>query len=240
MNDIIRPLTPCGMVGWDAHNQLWLWKNREIGGREGTIIADVRGKICPVCRHGWEITAESLGDQHYWTGRAEWAHESCFIRFLALQDQDFWRSALIEAQFIFGQLDNPKMLGEGGSGLQEIPNEYWGPKDPWGAGQPWYRVRLLKKLEDGYTNGPFGRTLKLGSRKRVYVLEVEPGEGPYDRALAEKLFASEKVTKEIRSDGIMVHAWGQDKAQEYLKHFAEILGVTEMRRKAAEALSSRR
>lgn len=240
MNDIIRPLTKDGMVGWDQYDQLWLWRNEKHGGRSGSIIADVRGKLCPICKHGWEITAESLGDQEYMIGRAEWAHLSCFIRYQALQDFDFWRSSLIDAGFIFGQLDNPKYIGEGGPSLQEIPNEYWGPKDPWGAGQPWYRVRLLKKLADGYTNTAHGRTLKLGLRKRVYVLEVEPGEGPYDQALAEKLFAPEDVTKEICGDRMMVHAWGQTKAQEYLRHFSEVLGVTEMRRKAAEALASRR
>jgi hypothetical protein len=239
MNTIVKPLTPCGMVGWDEYGQLCLWI-KEGDRRIGTHIADVRDKICPICKHGWEVTAKSLADQHYWQGRAEWAHESCIIRYGALRDFDFWRAALIDAGFIFGQLDNPKCIGDGGPSLQEIPNEYWPKGDPWGAGQPWYRVRLLKKLEDGYTNGPLGRTLKLGSRKRVYVLVVEPGDGHYDRVLAEKLFASEDVTKEIRSDGMMVHAWGQDKAKEYLRHFAEILGVTEMRRKAAEALASRR
>lgn len=240
MNDIIKPLTRCGMVGWDAHNQLWLWKLEKSGSRCGTIIADVRGRVCPICNHGWEITAESLGDQHYMMSRAEWAHQSCLIRYMALQDFDFWVGALVDAGFIFGKIPNPESRSERAPSLEAIPNEYWGPQDPWGAGQPWYRAHLLKKMEDGYTNTAHGRILKLGARKRVYVLEVESGEGSYDRAMAEKLFASEDVTKEIRSDRIMVHAWGRDKAKEYLKHFAEILGVTEMRRKAAEALASRR
>jgi hypothetical protein len=236
MNDIIRPLTPCGMVGWDEYNQLWLWRLEKSGNRSGTIIADIRGRTCPICNHGWEITPESLGDQHYLMSRAEWAHESCFIRYIALQEFDFWCDALVGAGFIFGRGEDRKRLPS----LEAIPNEYWPQGDPWGAGQPWYRVHLLKKMEDGYTNTAHGRFLKLGSRKRVYVLEVEPGEGSYDQAMAEKLFAPEDVTKKIRSDGMMIHAWGREKAREYLKHFAEILGVAEMRRKAAEALASRR
>lgn len=240
MNDIIKPLTSCGMVGWDAHNQLWLWKNEPHGGRSGTIIADVRGMICPICNHGWQITAESLGDQYYLMSRHQQAHQSCYIRYIALQDFDFWVGALVDAGFIFGPVENPSRMGEGGASIEAIPNEYWGQKDPWGAGQPWYRARLLKKMEDGYTNIAHGRILKLGSRKRVYVLEVEPGEGSFDREMAVKLFSSENVTKQISQNAIMVHAWGREKAKEYLKHFADILGVTDMRRKASEALASRR
>lgn len=236
MNDIIRPLTPDKMVGWDEYNQLWAWKC-EGKDRIGRIIADVRGKICPICAHGWAVTADSLTDQYFWDDRVEYAHQSCFIRLSALNEHTFWLDALVDAGFIFGPVDNPERFGEGGPSLQALPNEYWGPKDPWGAGKPWYRVRLLKKQEDGYTNTAHGRTLKVGSRKRVFQLSVEDGEGSYDYDLAQKRFASEDVTKEITRRGLMVHAWGRDKAKEYLKHLADILGVTEMRRKAAEALA---
>lgn len=224
MNDIIKPLSKDGLVGWDQYGQLWLW--RVDGERRcGTTISDVRQKTCCVCRRGWEETAQSLGDQHYWQNRAEWAHESCFIRFRALQEYEFWEEALVAGGFIFGWNDDPWTMKEQKASLKAIPNEYWGSKDPWGAWRPWYRVRILKKLQDG-KNVPHGRTLKLGSRKRVYHMEIEPGEGFYDEAAAHRLFDGEDVTKEIGRDGMMIHAWGDTKAQEYLKHFATILGAS--------------
>jgi ribosomal protein L37E len=224
LNDIVKPLTRDGLVGWDRFGQLWLWQV-EGERRSGTIIADVRGKTCAVCGYGWKESAESLGNQHYWRNRAEWAHETCYIRYLAIQEFDFWWEALVGAHFIFGREDNPKTVAELGPALESLPNQYWGPNDPWGAGRPWYRARLLKKLPNG-DNASLGRTLKLGSRKRVYHLEIEPGEGPYDAVAASRLFEPEDVTKTIRADGMMVHAWGDLKAKEYLRRFSEVLGLT--------------
>lgn len=224
MNDIVKPLTQDGMVGWDQFGQFWIWK-AEGADRVGSIYHDVREKVCCICRHGWEVTAESLVDQYFMDNRAEFAHKSCFIRFLSLQEFDFWVNALVEAKFMFGPTDNPRCIGEAAA-LEAIPNEYFGQKDPWGAGQPWYRARLLKRVDkEKSLNGPLGRTLKLGQRKRVYVLEIEKGPAQYDEKLAKELFEKEGVTKEIGRDGMMIHAWGRDKAREYLKHFAKILNV---------------
>lgn len=236
MNHIVKPLTRDGLVGWDEFGQFWIWKV-EGDRRSGGIYHDVREKVCCVCRRGWEKTADSLRDQYFWDRRAEWAHKSCLIRFEALREYEFWCNALVEAGFIFGPSDNPTMIAQDGAALESIPNGYWPNSDPWGVGQPWYRARLLKKLEDDYTNAPHGRTLRFGSRKRVYHLEIEPGTGPYDMERAMALFANEAVTKEIRPDRLMVHAWGNEKAREYLKHFATVLGADwrENRRKKALA-----
>jgi hypothetical protein len=216
MNDIVKPVTPDGMVGWDEFNQLWAWK-MEGANRVGTIIADVREKTCAVCRRGWDLTGESLLDQFYWRSRAEWAHETCYIRYLALEEFDFWVNALVGARFMFGSGD-----GRGPS-LESLPNGYHSASK-WFAGQPWYRARLLKRGPDD-SRPPLGRTLRLGARKRVYHLQIEAGEAPYDAALAEKIFAPEDVTKSINPEGMYIHAWGQAKAKEYLGHFAEILHI---------------
>lgn len=236
MNDIIKPVTVDGMAGFDQFGQFYIkYQKGEyvIGGK----YDDVREKICCICGHGWELTAKSLRDQEFLRHRAEHAHQSCVIRYAALQEYDFWYRAVLDAGFMFGPLDNPTYIAEGGPAFESIPNEYWPKGDPWGAGQPWYRVRLLKRVDHKKSlNGPLGRTLKLGHRKRVYVLEIEPGPGEYDHKMAKELLGNEKVygdvkvTMDIRSDGLMIHAWGQEKAREYLRHFAEILGVTEMRR----------
>lgn len=225
MNDIIKPLTKDGLVGWDDLGQFWVY-HWEGPHKVGSIYHDVREKICCVCGHGWEVSGDSLRDQYFWDGRAEWSHQTCLIRYLALQEFDFWRNSLVDAGFMFGPIDNRRYIAEGGASIQAIPNEYLGPKDPWGAGQPWYRVRLLKRVnEEKSENGPLGRTLKLGSRKRVYHMEIEEGGSPYDAEKAKQLFAPEDVTKRLGENGMMVHAWGRDKAREYLRHFAEILGV---------------
>jgi len=127
---------------------------------------------------------------------------------------------------MYGPVDNPEMIAEGGPALESLPNGYWGQRDPWGAGMPWYRARLLKRVDEKKRlNGPLGRTLRLGKRKRVYHLEIEKGAGPCDVAASKRLFEKEDVTKDIGEDRLMVHAWGKDKAREYLRHFAEILGA---------------
>ena len=214
MNDIVRPLTQDGMVGWDAHDQLWLWK-AEGKNRVGTIIADVRGKTCPVCARGWEPTAVSLGDQYFWRSREEWAHESCFTRYLGIDEHEFWHGALCSVVRFHG--------------LVKLPNEYGGA---WNT--PWYRIPLCD----------VPRTLKLGRRKRVYHMEIEALEAELaaprdaeegarrlvakarmDFSKAEALFKSEDVTKEFSEHSVMIHAWDRERARQYLRKFAEILGL---------------
>jgi len=237
MNDILKPVTADGMAGYDQFGQFYIkWQDREY--TCGSVFHDVREKICCICGRGWELTSKSLRDQDFLSHRAEFAHQSCVIRYEALQEYDFWYRAVLDAGFMFGPLDNPRYIAEGGPALESIPNGYWPKGDAWGEGKPWYRVRLLKRLpEDKQTaderNCELGRTLKLGARKRVYHLEIEPGPGEYDHKLAQELLGNEKVygdvkvTMDIRPDGLMIHAHGREKAREYLKHFARILGIPE-------------
>lgn len=204
MNDIVKPLTPDGMCGWDEHNQLWLWKAEAGGGKCGRIIGDPRGHKCRICLQGWLLTTESLEDQAWSREYEEWCHLSCQIRYSGLKERDMWFGALVGAGIRF-------------HGLEAIPNEYW-CNDPWYGQRPWYRVRLLDSR----------RTLKLGKRKRVYCLEIEsamPGAGFYSQEQAQDLFKMEDVTKTIRPDSLLIHAWSDDKAREYLKAFAQILGL---------------
>lgn len=226
MNRIVKPLTSDGMVGFDESGQLCLWKEEEGGGRIGKMIADVRKETCFICLRGWQVTAESLEDQSYNDGHAAWSHRSCAIRYGALTQFDFWYGALIEAGFIFGR---EKTERDRLPALESLPNGYHGGTDPWCAGMPWYRVHLLKKDVGKWENSPHGRTLRLGRRKRVWHMEIEPGTGSYDAEAARTLFAGEDVTKDIGDDRMMVHAWGRDKAREYLRHFAVILNANAWR-----------
>lgn len=200
MNDIVKPLTPDGMCGWDEFGQLCLWK---VDGdrRVGTLIGDPRGHTCRICQQGWALTIESLEDQMYWSDFREWVHRSCSIRYSALKERDKWFWALVDAGIRF-------------DGLQEIPNGYW-HRDPWRGKKPWYRVKLLDSE----------RTLKLGFRKRVSHMEIESGTGSFSRALAEELFKDENGTKQIGDDSVLIHAWTDEKALEYLKAFARIMAL---------------
>lgn len=205
MNEIVKYLTPDGMCGWDAHGQLWLWKVRDDGRPVGTIIGDPRGHKCRICQQGWILTVESLEDQERWREYEEWVHLSCSIRYNALRERDMWFDALVAAGIRF-------------HGLEEIPNEYWA-RDPWWSKRPWYRVRLH--------DAP--RALKLGRRKRVYHMEIEASgaAGLYSKDLADRLFKDEDVTKSVGAEGMMVHAWGPEKAKDYMKRFAQVLGLAQ-------------
>lgn len=77
--------------------------------------------------------------------------------------------------------------------VKEIPNEYEGAM----AIMPWFVVTTAK--------GP----IKIGWRKRV--IEIDWNETGVEE-WAEKLFPDEDVTKNGRS----IHAWGYEKAKEYL------------------------
>ena len=113
-----------------------------------------------------------------------------------------WFQALVDAGIRF-------------DGLDQIPNEYW-RNDPWHSRKPWYRVRLLDTE----------KTLKLGCRKRVYHMEIQPGgEGHFDPQVAKAAWEKEKVTQEIGTDSLYIHAWSEAKVRIYMLDFAKILGL---------------
>lgn len=80
--------------------------------------------------------------------------------------------------------------------LEEIPNRY--DSGPYSVNRPWYRVTT-----------PVGHFV-LGWRKRV--IQIDWSETTVKSTAAE-LFPGEDVTKGDR----MIHAWGYQKAAEYLK-----------------------
>jgi len=82
--------------------------------------------------------------------------------------------------------------------MEQIPNEYWGDKDPMALRSPWYNVAT----KIGF--------FKVGWRKRVLVLDWERTEV---KTTADTLFQNEDVTKGER----MIHCYGYGKATEYLK-----------------------
>jgi len=198
-NSIVKPLTPDGMCGWDGFGQLWVYHVTKEG-RLGRLIGDPRGHKCRICGQGWVLTTESLMDQHWIREYQEWRHLSCHVRFLGLCDRDMWVNLLVDTRLWF-------------TSIQEIPNEYW-RNDPPYSDRPWYRVTLRDCRP----------TLKLGRRKRVYHMEIEPHDKkPLPIEQAQELFRGENVTKGVSDSGIYIHAWTEAKALEYLKAFEKML-----------------
>lgn len=191
MNDILRPVTPDGMIGYDQYNQLFYWR-QEGKDKVGTIIGDPRGSICPICGRGWETTTESMADQYYHRAREKWLHETCFNRYLSFREYMFWHDLICAARIRF-------------EGLMEITNEYGAA---WN--NPWYTGKLL--------DAP--ARLKLGTRKRVFHMEIMSDE-PYCNPVAFDEFAKEDVTKGKTPTGFYIHAWTEAKALEYMKIFAK-------------------
>lgn len=196
MNDIVRPITADGSVGFDGFNQL-VYRRHEGEWIVTSIISDVRGKLCVVCGHGWKETGPGLADQDYWRNFDEHVHQSCAVRFRALQDRGDFYMAVVDAGLRF------KMIS--------IPNGYWPDSYP-ESKAPWYRFELLDYP---------GITFTIGARKRVFLFEV-CGEIPwYSRAASE--FASENVTMEFESSRIMLHAWNTNKLRDYVARAARLL-----------------
>lgn len=202
MNDILRPLTPDGMCGWDKHNQLWLWEAEEGGRKVGRIIGDPRGHKCRLCQQGWMLTVESLKDQWYDHDYKEWWHYTCYIRYITLKDRDLFDGALIEAKIRF-------------DGLKEMPSQYW-RNDPIWSKRNWYSTKALDQPIE----------IILGSRKRVYNIEFTSDEAPlkaWQEAAHE--FAKEDVTKEFAPKRVLLHALGGDQLKDYVKRLSRVFGL---------------
>jgi hypothetical protein len=81
--------------------------------------------------------------------------------------------------------------------VEKIPNGYWSAASPYGVNHPWLVVTT-----------PVGR-ITIGWRKRVISIDWTDSSV---NLTADAIFPSEEVTK----IGCLIHAWGYDKAKEYL------------------------
>ena len=219
MNDILRPITEDGNVGFDKYDQLVCWVQRGES-RVGTMIKDVRELTCCICNHGWEATAEGMSDQQHWQLTDSWVHLTCLIRHTGLNERSEFQRAMIDARTVDVGIRFEST---------DIPNRYWGNGDLYGA-KPWYQFDLLD----------FPVRFIIGSRKRVVVVQVEPLGSPpvppdaFEKGIyapyipkilfwwkeAEAAFADEDVTKEFGPERVMLHAWGKDKLKEYVAKLA--------------------
>lgn len=200
MNDILRPITPDGNVGFDQYDQL-NWKRWQGEYTVSSIICDVREMVCVICNHGWELTGPAMGDQCHWRLTDDVVHETCLIRHVGLNERAEFQQAMFDAR-----TRDVKVRFE----METRPNEYWGNRDPYGA-KPWYRFKLLD----------FPVWFTLGSRKRVVSIEAVPngGELSWWRE-AEAAFAPEDVTKHFNPKRVLLHAWTKAKVKEYVAKLA--------------------
>lgn len=216
---IVTPLGGDANLGYSNTGTLYAQKR---AGESIIIIRpvnDARGHTCGICGRGWELTAESFLDQQTWSLKKGPVHSTCYVRFISLMDKRLYRQALVEAKLRFDE------------DIIELDSHYW-VNDPVWKHRLWYRVRLLDHQ----------RTLLLGFRKRVHHLEISDGDGEISTTNAHRLFLAEDVTKGVRSDvgfvpgpqdwsprpspdGYFIHAWNEGKVLEYIKVFAEILGL---------------
>jgi hypothetical protein len=202
MNDIIKPVTPDGNVGYDAHGQFWIYRNdsRDPGSRIGSIFADLRGKSCLLCGKEWKCSADDLADQFYVRDAEAHVHKTCYERHLTLLDRAAWVAVLCKSG-----------LHELMESFTPIPNRYGGA---WNT--PWYHVTL---------KGGNAPTLTFGARKRVDSITIK-------RLTQEQVahltlvFKNEDTTKgEDGMDGYTIHSWGGDKTIEYLTCIATMLKI---------------
>ncbi len=212
MNDILRAITPDGLIGFDEFGQLQA-KKVEAKCTTSWIIWDVCEKICVICNHGWEINHKSMKDQHFWHDREELVHESCYKRYLTLREWQTIYNAVCNCHLAFPQ------------GLKEAKNQYGAA---WNL--PWY--------EFTWKDAPTF-TILIGSRKRVFHLEIKAGPGypgipDLNYKMAEECFSNEDVTKDFGPASVWVHAWTEEKLQDYLKKFVRILGLEKPVEKVAE------
>ncbi len=213
MNDILRPITADGYIGYDKFNQLQAVRF-ENGSMISWIIANPLEEICPICDRGWNLNHTSIKDQHYWHDRKELTHESCFKRYLKLREWSMFFNAVVECNLAFP------------GGLKEVKNEYGAA---WNL--PWYEFTW---------KGAETFTIVIGRRKRVDHVEIKaptegyPGLPSLDYRMAEKCFSEEDVTKDFGPTSVMVHAHTDEKLKAYLKKFVRILGLEKPAEKIAE------
>lgn len=227
---IVTPLSEDKLFGLDSMGYLTVAKIERDGTRiTSWRVADVRGKTCFICNHGWELTGPSVGDQALWDLIKEHVHASCLARHYALIERQDVREAFIVARIRF-------------NGLVVEPNGYSG--DP---NRPWYHTDLL--------DHPV--RIRVGWRKRVWEICVtglpcaasapeyerfvaaerlsEPKHWraqrafplPWSEGVAKEFTAEDAkgITTDFSADQIIIHAWSNDALKDYLKRIAKIGGL---------------
>lgn len=197
-NDIIRPISGDGLLGFDTYGQLWAtWYPDGGDTKHATIVPDMRGKTCAICGKGWLVEAEEFLNQIHLDTIEDFAHKTCFVGHQMLTEATMWYGMLCAR--ISQECKIPWTW-------KKIPNEYRGA---WNT--PWYLIEFK-----GYVP-----KLKLGSRKRVWHMSLHDVTRQQKEKL-EELFQPVTDTKWFTTspEGCGVHAWTEEQARKYLDLFA--------------------
>lgn len=206
-NEILKPITPDGLVGYDGYNQLQVVWEEEPGRRiSSPCFHDVRGKTCPICGLGWVLSSAGFRDQYLERATNRLVHERCWVGHLELTEAAMWYTLLCDCR-----PKEPLITWE----WLPIPNEYGG-----GWKTSWYRVFV----------GNGSCEMKLGRRKRVWHMSLH-GVTWAQCDLAAELLKDENVTKWINPPRIPpgdcgeagIHAWTREKAREYMTVFYKVI-----------------
>ena len=186
-----------GVIGWNEFKRLTHAQHYRDGGITSTpCISDVRGKTCPLCNQGWELTTKSFVDQLDHSARGMLLHKSCWLRYENFNEYMLIHDALVEVVLRFEQPET-------------IPNGYGGGYDT-----DWYLIRILDIDKPAI--------LKFGTRRRVWSLELclDDGEEWYDSSILEKLMKAENVTHELNGNRFLIHAWTKERLKYYIHQMA--------------------
>lgn len=216
--NLVRPVTPDGLTGFDEYNQFISWTEPNIHGMsEGRPIADVRNSLCYICGKQWALTSVDLRNQTH-DRRGNAMHYTClqgYNKILAYQEIEH---ALIEAGYLFD--------------TEEVPSRYAG-----GDGTPWQRVKVLGNDKDR-TDTKY--RIVLGKRKKVWEIRFhntsEGGvvNGPEVMKEVTNQFDDVDDTKghsPMSADDpafgpyYYVHAWTHSQLEDYLTRFRKLIPV---------------
>ncbi len=159
----------------------------------GRYHIPTEGSVCPCC--GKKFTISDVKDNPCVCVDGKCFHDSCWRNYRKLTEIDKFTRRLMSQ--IYKATDYTFEL---------LPNGYWHRDDY--SYIPWFLFHTI----DG--------DIKMGWRKRVISIEWQKNFKPFDM---EELFGSENVTK-WEDGGIRgIHAWGRDKAYDYIKKVLETL-----------------
>lgn len=235
MNTLI-PISRDGRIGQDPEGRLWIMQNRWGDGDPLEWVCsssqrDLRGKKCDICGQEWEFSADAwLNSTTTGEPFRRPVHGSCLHRHNTLRAASEWYGLLCDSPLLFNE-------------MREAPNQYWPKVDRYQEFPNWFEVDLViddavEKMMDQQSGIPIrlslleGATLRLGSRKRVFVLELvfPDDQEPFTKDDYEDTYiAKTKSTVSLHNHALMLHAWPGNNDQER-KDILEAFGTVVHRR----------
>ena len=162
-------------------------RNNHISFTSNGYSIPTAGSVCPCC--GKALTIDDVKINPCISRKGKFYHNSCWRNYRKLEEINKFTRCLMD--IVYKSTDYTFDL---------LPNGYC--HENCCSHIPWFKFHTI----DG--------DIIMGWRKRVISIEWQENYKPFD---FEKLFDSEDVTKWINDGKRGIHAWGKEKAYEYLK-----------------------